>query len=293
MAKLTIFNDFLNEKLGVNEDVKKLTNIIYDAVVHNIDKLKNDKILIFNNFLQNNYQDLVIFNDKLIFKISDNFHAGIINQKNKNNLIVYLEIVFNVNISEIHKLKQIINHELTHIIENLYSKELSKDWDIYQKFKEHQKIFKNYPTWIDISNIFYDILSHELRSRTSSTYEILKSLNTKDMEILKKTIISSSEYKKLNDILNIEPDKILQILKDEYPNYNEILSHFMMNVFNKNYTDDNFIKLFNNMKYKVQKQIKKLLRLVSTILLEKNGYFEEFDDKNINYSEYIKTKLKK
>ena len=33
------FTEFLNEKLGVNKDVKKMTNLIYDAVIKNLNTL--------------------------------------------------------------------------------------------------------------------------------------------------------------------------------------------------------------------------------------------------------------
>jgi len=281
------FKEFLNEKLGINDNVKKLSNILFNKVKSDFNYLKSNKILIINNFLQENYKEIVFINDKLTFKISNKFNAGIISQINKSDIILNLNIEFNVNLDDFNNLKSIIFHEFTHVIENFYSKELSKDWDIYKKFIQHKNQYKNYDIWINISNMFYDTMSHEMRSRLSQTYQYLKSKNTQDVKELKNFIINSKEYKKLNDILKVEPVDIIKIVKQNYENYNDILTNFMENVYNTKYSDENFIKLFNNIKTKVRKQIKKLLRLVSTILYENSNYIEQYEDININYSKYI------
>jgi len=54
------FLDFLNETLGVNEDVKKITDIIFNHVLTNVDELKTNKILILNNIIQDNYKNLYV-----------------------------------------------------------------------------------------------------------------------------------------------------------------------------------------------------------------------------------------
>lgn len=288
------FDNFLNEKLGVNKDVKKITNLIFDLVMKNLTKLKNEKILIFNNVLQNNYGDLIFFNDILIFNLSDNFNSGIVDQKNKDNRVIFLEIKFNVNIKNINLLKNIINHELTHVIENLYSKELCKEWIYYKKLKIHQLKYKDYKYWFDITHLFYETLYQELRSRTSETYEFLKSKETKDISELKKLILTSPEYLKLKNMTKINPKLILITMKQKYSNYIEILSDLMENVFNKKYTEENFIKFIENIKYKVSKQIKKLLRLPIILLTENSEYIEQYEpDKNILYFEYINENIKK
>ena len=288
------FTNFLNETLGVNNDVKKITDLLYRAVISNISTLKSNGVLTFTNFLQNNYPDIVIFNDTLIFKISNNLklQSGIVEQKEKNNIIIKLEIIFEVNPKFLNKLKKTINHEFTHIIEHLYSKELSIDWYLYRNLKEHQKKYKNFTYWIGLSQLFYDVLANELRSRTSGEYEMLKDLKTKNSQILKSAILNSEEYKKLNDILKIKPNDIINTMKQKYPNdYVEILSDFMLKFYEKEYSEKNFNSIIDNIKHKVRKQVRKLLRLVSTILNEDFGYIEIYEEHDISYCEYIQKHL--
>jgi len=286
------FDKFLNEKLGVNKDVKKITSFIFNLVMENLTGLKNNKILVFKNILQNNYGDLIFFNDVLIFKIDDNFNAGILDQNNKNGIVTSLRIEFNVDMANIKMLKKTINHELSHVIENLYSKELSKDWIIYRKLKIHQKKYEHCDFWIYISNMFYETLRHELRSRTSETYELLDLSNSRDLKELNKIILTLPEYKNLNSILKLNPNDILIIMKQKYSNYNEILTDFMLNVFNKKYTEENFIKLIENIKNRVKKQLKKLLRPPNLFLYKSEGYFETHEYKEFDYSEYIEKNIK-
>ena len=283
------FNDFLSESV-INQDVKKITELIYVEFFKNITEFKNDSILVLNDFLSKNYQDLIFDNDKISFILSDKYYSFVKSVDIYGVIISNLDISINlpINFNE-ESLKLELTHELTHLIELYYSKNnLSKSWNKYTRLREHQKRFQKYKYWINISHMFYDTLEQEMRSRASQTYQNLKSLNVKDVNILRKYLLQTDEYKKMNDILKINPDDILRLLKEKYSNsYEFILKDFMLNVLYEKYSIPGFIKEIDKIKTICQKQKKKLSKLISEIINEDAQFLEEYFENNINYCEYL------
>lgn len=287
------FNNFLNEKLNVNDNVKKISYMVFNQILLNLDELEKNKKLELNNFLEKNYPDLIFFNDKMIFNVSNNFKAKILNQISRKDSIINMEIQFNLRLDQITKLKRKIYHEITHVVENFYSNgDLSKDWEIYKNLSKHREKYKNFEYWYDVSVLFHITLDQELRSRVSEIYELLKSKNSKDENLLKNTIFNSEEYISVISVLKINPTQFLKSLKEEYPNHcGEILKDLMENVFNEEYSDDNFIKLINQIKTKVQKYKKKMLNQISSVVYEGCSIVEEeFID--MDFEKYISDHLK-
>jgi len=289
------FNDFLSESV-INQDVKKITELIFIEFSKNINRFENDKILVLDNFLSKNYQDLIFDNDKITFILSDKYHSFVKSVDIYGVLISNLDIRINLplNFNE-ENLKIELTHELTHLIELYYSKNnLSKSWDKYTRIREHQKRFQKYKYWLDISDIFYDTLEQEMRSRASQTYQNLKSINTKDIDILRSHLLQTKEWKKMSEILKINPDDIVRLLKVEYPHiYEFILKDFMLNVLYEKYSIPTFIKEINRIKTLCQKQKKKLSKLLHEIIKEGSEFFEEHFDRNINYSDYLSEDYKR
>ena len=66
-----------------------IPSIFYDAVIKNLNTLKTTNTLTLTNLIQNNYPDIIVFNDTLIFNNkSNNSHAGVTKQREKNNIII-------------------------------------------------------------------------------------------------------------------------------------------------------------------------------------------------------------
>lgn len=190
-------------------------------------------------------------------------------------------------------MKYLKTYENSHVVEIFYSNgDLSKDWEIYKNLSKHREKYKNFEYWYDVSVLFHITLDQELRSRVSEIYELLKSKNSKDENLLKNTIFNSEEYISVISVLKINPTQFLKSLKEEYPNhYEEILKDLMENVFNEEYSDDNFVKLINQIKTKVQKYKKKMLNQISNVVYEGCSIVEdEFID--MDFEKYISEHLK-
>lgn len=287
------FNNYLNERLNVNDNVKKISSMIFNQILLNLNELELNKKFELNNFLEKNYPIQIFFNDKMIFNVSDNFQAKVLKQISRKDVIINMEIQFNLRLDQITKLKRKIYHEMTHVIENFYSNnDLSKDWEVYKKLSKHREKYKKFEYWYDVSVLFHITLDQELRSRVSEIYELLKSKNSKDENLLKNVIFNSKEYISVISVLKIDPIVFLNSIKKEYPDdYKEILKDLMETVFDEEYSDDNFVKLINRSKNKVQKYKKKMLNQVSSIVYEDCNIVED-DFINIDFEKYISDHLK-
>jgi hypothetical protein len=206
MRHIKKINDFdINEKHHVNQDVRHLTNLIYNKIYQMVSNLIRKKEIVIENFLQDNYDRIKFKGDKIIIKLGKN--GGSINEP-----IITNDIVENLNINlsiylsdkEIsqkklinNKIKETINHECQHVIEFYHSDGiLSISWDFDKRLKEHEEKFNN-KKWLDICYLFYLSEPHEMRSRVSQSLEILK--NGED-------ILNSNVYKDLDFLSNLDPD---------------------------------------------------------------------------------------
>jgi hypothetical protein len=86
---------FINEKHHVNQDVRHLTNLIYNKIYQLLPNLIVKSEIIIENFLQDNYSRIKFKDDKIIVKLDKNWgsiNGPIINNDVVENLIINLSI---------------------------------------------------------------------------------------------------------------------------------------------------------------------------------------------------------
>ena len=65
--------DILNEKHHVNQNVRHLTNLIYNKIYQLVSNLIRKKEIVIENLLQDNYTRIKFKNDKIIIKLGKNW----------------------------------------------------------------------------------------------------------------------------------------------------------------------------------------------------------------------------
>jgi hypothetical protein len=280
------FNDIseINEKYHVSQDVKHLTNIIYNKIYQLVPNLILKKELTISNLLQDNYGRIKFKNDTIKVKIGNN-HGGIKNIDLKNNIInLELELTISLSNKELsqkklinNKIKETINHECQHIIEFYHSDgNPSKSWDFHKRLKIHENKFNN-KNWLDICYLFYLVEEHELRSKVSQSLEILK--NGEDL-------YKSQVYKNINLLSKINSDLVLSKMF-EYDDFGVILLDFVKNVLLKK---GDTIKIFKSyIKYinKISLSYKRKILRVLYSYENPDVFLEESIEKDIDYKDYI------
>ena len=113
---ITKFDEFLNESRGISDIIKEYTEHIYDSIIDYINDGEDVAIeisLVCKLLpLRDLYVDLSLSDkyygkmdiDRMTIKNNEMIHIGLFLTVDKNNI-------------KTHKIKQIITHELTHIIE--------------------------------------------------------------------------------------------------------------------------------------------------------------------------------
>lgn len=285
MGKLTKYNEFINEKYHVSQDVKHLTNIIYNKIYHLIPILVLKKKLVIENLLQDNYGRIKFRGDRIELNIGKNH--GIINTPILVNDVIQnlvIELTIDLSKSELsqrkiinNKIRETINHECQHIIEFYHSGgNLSRSWSFDKRLKIHEEKFDN-KDWLNICHLFYLAEEHELRSKVSQTLELLKNgLN----------LYESDLYKKVDLLTKLDSDVILSKM-DKYDEFGIILIDFVKNVLLRK---GDYIKVFKS----YIKEINKLSSIYKNKMLrvlyswENPGAFlEENIEKDILLSEYL------
>lgn len=285
MGKLTKYNEFINEKYHVSQDVKHLTNIIYNKIYHLIPILVLKKKLVIENLLQDNYGRIKFRGDRIELNIGKNH--GIINTPILVNDVIQnlvIELTIDLSKSELsqrkiinNKIRETINHECQHIIEFYHSGgNLSRSWSFDKRLKIHEEKFDN-KDWLNICHLFYLAEEHELRSKVSQTLELLKNgLN----------LYESDLYKKVDLLTKLDSDVILSKM-DQYDEFGIILIDFVKNVLLRK---GDYIKVFKS----YIKEINKLSSIYKNKMLrvlyswENPGAFlEENIEKDILLSEYL------
>jgi len=277
--------DEFNERFHVNQDVKHLTNIIYNKIYQLVPNLIRNKEVIINGLLQDKYSRILFKNDRLFIKLGHN-HGVITKISVINNKIEDLEIHFTINLSKSeisqkklinNKIKETINHEIQHVIEYYHSDgRLSKSWDFHKRLKEHESKFNN-KEWLEICYLFYLAEEHELRSKLSQSLELLK--NESDLK-------NSDLYKSIDLLSKLDVDVIFNKM-DKYNDFGIILVDFVKNVLLKK---GNYINIFKSYISNINKLSEKYKRKILRVLYSyenPDSFLEEFIEKEINYSEYI------
>ena len=294
MSNIKYFDEYLNEKYHVDQDVRHLTKLIYDKINYYLPKLILNKSVLITNLLQNNYKNIKFKNDKIILNLGSP-HGGINMPIYNNDTIENLEINLTIFLSKSelknkylfdNKIKEIINHECQHILEFYHTKgNLTKSWDFHARLKEHEDKYKEYDKWLEITHMFYLTEYHEMRSSISQLLEYLKD-NIKDNKSLEILIKNSDIYQRFDFLSKINAKIILTKMRMTYPDFNLVLDDFIKNVIINNNSDiDNIfnreIKLLNK---RAEESKRKLLRLSNNFLNEISGV----EDRIIDYSEYIR-----
>jgi hypothetical protein len=279
-------NNFINEKHHVNQDVRHLTNLIYNKIYQLIPNLIIKKEIIIENFLQDNYNRIKFKNDKIIIKIGKNWgsiNEPIINNEIVENLIINLSI--NLSDKEIlqkklinNKVKETINHESQHIIEFYHSDgNLSISWSFDKRLKKHENKFNN-KEWLDICYFFYLTEEHEMRSRVSQSLEILK--NGGDL-------LNSSVYLDLNFLSRLDSDVLIKKM-NKHIDFVLIIEDFVKNVLLRK---GDYLKIFKSYIKEINKEAEKNKRKILKILYSwenPESISEEYIEKNIDYKSYSK-----
>ena len=65
MSDILKYTKFINEKHHVNQDVRHLTNLIYNKIYQLLPNLIVKREIIIENFLQDNYSRIKFKNDKI------------------------------------------------------------------------------------------------------------------------------------------------------------------------------------------------------------------------------------
>ena len=284
--KLVKYGEFkINERYHVSQDVKHLTNIIYNKIYQLIPNLTIKKEIVIENLLQDNYSRIKFSGDKIKIKLGRNH--GAINEPNfTNDIVENLTINLTIKLSNLeltqkklinNKIRETINHECQHIIEFYHSDgNLSKSWSFDERLKIHEKKFDN-KDWLNICHLFYLAEEHELRSKVSQSLELLKNGDN---------LYESDLYKKVDLLTKLDSDVILSKM-DKYDEFGIILIDFVKNVLLRK---GDYIKILKS----YIKDINRLSSIYKNKMLrvlysyENPGSFlEENVERDIIYSEYL------
>ena len=293
-----------NEKLHVNNDVKHLTNIIYNKIYHLIPKLILKGELVIDNLLQD-YSRIKFKDDKIIVK-SGNNGGGIKNIQFINDCIngLVLEFSIKLNNDELkskylinNRIKETINHECQHIIEFYHTKGVTPEsWNLNDRLKRHEGRFISYcktngfnpDFWLNITHMFYLCEEHEIRSNVSSTHHFIQ---VKKINNIESVIKNRKEYNDYKLISTEKPELILKNMYRVYPFFNSVLDDFIKNVIINKNSDIKpiFIKEFNFIKKRALNCCKKMMSISSSFIDESNRELMDSKilDRDLKISEII------
>ena len=286
MEKLVKYDDFkINERYHVSQDVKHLTNLIYNKIYQLIPNLILKKEIIIENLLQDKYSRIKFKSDRIIVNLGRN-HGSINNPNLTNDVVENLTINLTIKLSDQelirkklinNKIRETINHECQHIIEFYHSDgNLSKSWDFNKRLKRHEDKFDN-KEWLDVCYLFYLAEEHELRSKVSQSLELLK--NGQDL-------YNSDLYKSIDLLTKLDSDVILSKM-DKYDEFGIILIDFIKNVLLRKGDCIKILKSYIKDINRLSSIYKnKMLRVLYSY--ENPGSFlEKNEERDIIYSEYI------
>lgn len=264
------------------------------------DIIKEDVDKIYQLFLDNSYSsheykfgnDRLGFKDLIIkFNHINNYYSNI--QINKSN-----DIIVNIGIptnGKEKRVKEIISHELTHVIEIIGLGD--KDYPKYNKIKLSLRGFRNQPiskAMEFITYVFYKTLDNEINDNVAQTYIYIKSDGRcSEIEALKK-LNEWETYRFYKDIKNIKLDIIKDKLsKKEVDSFNSLL---IKNGVKTISSDDisnwlrYWFKIFNRKADIFLKNSERILKEIKDDWKKFEDYIADVPGfpKNIDYSSYLK-----
>lgn len=331
----------LNETLGFNDSIKNLSEYLTDIIRKD---LRTKSFKPFNNYnFKNEFLDLnnLIIHLKINNSSIENYSGGIdlktfklcsSNYYTSQNIIYeYIqncEMILNLNIlNDLNKskLKALLIHELTHILQLKKEIDNKKTTNSYFQFENDYSLINK--TWILQKNyfifktkysvelsskwkpfnyfldVFYNSLDSELNAKISELWQYLDNFKTKDKDKLEfylkqsqiyKNYIAVEEftYEKLNNIFKNKNDFIEatdtfnDMLKLNYSFYNPTIQKILNNSDLELY----FKKWNFYFKIKMKKHINKMNSLINSIINEnilKKETFEYLYENKINRKEKI------
>jgi hypothetical protein len=270
----------INEGRGISDSIKEEVDKIYNILL--------DKSYSVNKYVFNGIEITINFN-----KIN-NYHSSI--NINENN-----DKIINIGIPDGYKerrVKEIIAHELTHLVELLHLGNKKSKYDLIKKsLMEFNPKTKELDT---LSHIFYLTLDNEINANIAQTYIYLKGFK----------FLSKSEYtKKLNNyietieymnIINFEEDILINKIMINKLCINELYAFNNILISNGVKTPDinnintyvkKWFKIFNR---KAKIFLIKQYRIIDEVLKDYKkfeGYTTEHPNRIINYDEYLDSNL--
>jgi len=222
------YDNFLFEKYGSNELVRKLTFYLEDVINKNIGKLILNKKIVLNGSLKN-FTDINFLNDEIEIVLSNETHGGVYLKLLliDNNKIENLKLVFKMVLSPVEKTSKklnrdnkiinIISHEFLHVVElfltKLNNNLESRSWEYGDRLKILKKKYLNSCEFQKVEYLIYLSLPHEIRARIE---QLNKNVEQKNIIGIKKTqeyIKTTKIYKDVDFLSTINIDKILLKLK--------------------------------------------------------------------------------
>lgn len=224
------YKEFINEKLGINKDVKEFASTLYDIIVKEYNNNKPryfGKNKITTSIFQRHefyypVEDIppVIVNNKTInyFKIIINFKPW---SNNEMRETVYedgtLSLVLNMSPDYNFKIKEsVIAHEILHLYQ--FSRNITKDNEILSDKNSNLhydlvdlKSYYKSKVFREFNHMIYTSSDYEIDARVQECYEELKEIKT-TKETFVKNLKNNSQYDLAIDLIKQEP--IQKIRKD-------------------------------------------------------------------------------
>jgi len=310
--------NILNEKYGSNDIVDIITNQIYSLINKSHFELILKKEIILENKIENideivsidfekNNRIIIDFVDTIMILKKTNRNYASINQNfiikkntddyNKNYKISNLILTFEIKNNPNTIIKNIISHEILHLIELTYSYKKSNSWKQNIILKKLNLKYQNDINWQNISHMIYLTLQHEIRANISEVANGVKYLNFKKATDATKYIKQTNNYIEFSNIKNINISSLIKIMKRDN-NYYSIINDFNVEFLkktNKINFENNFRNYFQNI---VKKNANKALNKLEKIsyIYENDKEFNENihiyqtgqnENRNIDYRKYI------
>ena len=275
----TFINNKTNEGLGINNLIKIAVDDIWQLFIQN-------KYEFLNKYT---FGDTIIgYTDiSIIFTEKNNYNSNITIPNGKYQIVIGIPINGKEN-----RVKEVISHELTHLVELLHLN--GKNFPKYNNIKKALVAFN--PTdkkLLDIKHFFYKTLDNEINANIAQTYIYLKNLGIlSNSEYLEKLLIYPT-YVEYSNIAKLSSTQLIKNINiTEIKEFNDILiKNGVKTVDTSNIID--WIDFWNNIfKKKSNLYLKKAKRIISEI---ENDYkhYEDYstlptnDSLSVDYNKYI------
>jgi len=256
------YNKFVYEGRGISEINKLQTlnifNLFKNKSYGNYSYKILNKYIIIEFAKSNNYDSLFYIENKIWILHFD------VPENNSDN-----------------KLKEIISHELNHLIEVYNLK--NKQYPNYNKIKKSLMLFKpKTNSMLFFKTLVYKTLDNEINANVAQTYTYLKNLNISKEELLKLELENYDVRKSYIDIINYDSEKFLNnVDKEEFNQFINILLNQNVHLF------FNFI-ISDDINFIIKKWMKIIKNNAKKLIIKQNNIIKEIIE---DYSTGINTEL--